>query len=126
MEFFEEIQARGVDVEALRESLSIASLPGCCGSIDKVLTDNLTTGEIYCIWGQFEISRELIRNGVRFALLDCPHALAWTVTYHEERNMLVVHCTINDREEEEEFLETIETFTADWRAGLERILALNP
>jgi hypothetical protein len=117
MEFFEEIEKHGVDVGALKDSLQIASLPEQCRSIDSVISDNHDTGEIYCVWGQFDISRQVIKNGVRFALLDCPHAFAWTITYHQHRNMLVVHCTIDDREEDEDFIESIKEFAANWAFG---------
>lgn len=122
MEFFEEIERQGMDVEALVDILRISSLPNLCRSIDTVISDNRNAGEIYCTWGQFNISREEIRNGVRFALVDCPHAFAWTVTCHESRNMLVVHCTINDREEDEEFIDSIREFVTDWGVGLRKVL----
>ncbi|MDO9276168.1 MAG: hypothetical protein Q7T92_11545 [Lutibacter sp.] len=32
------------------------------------------------LWGEFNISYDKINGGVRFALLDCPNALAWTIT----------------------------------------------
>jgi len=126
MEFFEEIERQGVDVDALKNLLQISSLPNHCRSIDSVISDDHNAGEIYCVWGQFNISREIIRNGVRFALSDCPHAFAWTITYHEDRNMLVVHCTIDDREEDEEFVETIKEFVADWGFGLDHALPKSP
>lgn len=122
MEFFEEIERQDVDVEALKDLLRISSLPDCCGSIHSVLCDDHDLGEIYCVWGQFDVSRQVIRHGVRFALLNCPHALAWTVTYHKDRNRLVVHCTIDDREESEEFVESIEAFVSDWGYGLSNAL----
>jgi len=118
MEFFKEVERQGVDIEALKDLLRISALPSHCGSIDSVISENHNLGEIYCVWGQFNISREEIRNGVRFALLDCPHALAWTITYHKDRNMLVVHCTIDDREENKEFIESIKGFVSDWSFGL--------
>ena len=98
MEFFEEIERRKVSIEALKGLLQISTLPHHCGSIDSVISDEHNVGEIYCVWGQFEVSREEIKNGVRFALLDCPHAFAWTITYHDDRNKLVIHCTIDDQE----------------------------
>ena len=118
MEFFEELERHGIDIRVLRDILQISALPEHCRSIDKVISDNHDSGEIYCVWGQFDISREEIRNGVRFALPDCPHAFAWTITYHQDRNMLVVHCTIDDREEDEDFIESIREFASDWGAGL--------
>lgn len=122
MEFFEEIEKHEIEIEALRDQLQIASLPVYCKSIDTVVSDYGTKGEIYCVWGQFTVSREPIRNGVRFALLNCPHALAWTVAYHAKRNTLVVHCTIDDREEEHDFVESIENFVSDWALGLKHAL----
>ncbi len=125
MEFFEEIKRHNVSIEALQDLLRISTLAGHCASIDSVISDNGNLGQIYCIWGQFDVSREEIRNGVRFALVDCPHAFAWTITWHEDRNMLVVHCTIDDREEDEEFIESIEEFAADWSRGLSNALPEN-
>lgn len=118
MEFFEELEKSGVDVEVLKGLLRISTLPCHCHSIDSVISEHQNGGEIYCVWGQFTVSRQLIKNGVRFSLLNCPHALAWTITYHEERAMLVVHCTIDDREVDMEFLESILLFVSDWRLGL--------
>jgi hypothetical protein len=40
--------------------------------------------------------------------------------------MLVVHCTIDDREEDEEFVETIKEFVADWGFGLDHALPKSP
>jgi hypothetical protein len=122
MEVFAEIEKTEIEVEALRDHLQIATLPVHCKSIDTVIYDNGNRGEIYCVWGQFTISREPIRNGVRFALLNCPHALAWTVAYHAERKTLVVHCTIDDREGEQDFVESIEQFVSDWAVGLRHLL----
>lgn len=123
MEFFEELEKSSVDIEALKNLLRISTLPSLCSSIDSVISEDQNGGEIYCLWGQFDVSRELIKNGVRFALLNCPHALAWTITYHEERAMLVVHCTIDDREVDAEFNESILLFMSDWRFGLSNAFA---
>ncbi|MEW8627363.1 MAG: hypothetical protein AB2551_16570 [Candidatus Thiodiazotropha sp.] len=123
MEFFNEIERQDTDLAKLKALLQIASLPTLCASINNVLTDNRDSGEIYCLWGQFSVSREEIRYGVRFALLNCPHALAWTITCHQERNRLVLHCTIDDRETSEEFAESIEDFLVDWGAGLHKALS---
>ena len=35
---------------------------------------------------------------------------------------MVIHCTIDKREEEEEFVESIQQFMADWAEGLEASL----
>lgn len=74
-------------------------------------------------WGLFQVSREKIRNGVRLALLNCPHALAWTVAVKNEQGLVVIHCTIDDASADEEFVETIEQFVDDWAQGLEAALS---
>jgi hypothetical protein len=38
---------------------------------------------------------------------------------------LVVHCTIDGRDEDEAFVETINEFAADWGCGLGNALAEN-
>jgi hypothetical protein len=122
MEFFAEVKRQGVDIAALKDHLQISALPGLCRSIDSVISDNRNLGEIYCVWGQFDIAREVIRNGVRFALLNCPHAFAWTIAYHADRNTLVVHCTIDDQQGDADFIESIRDFVSDWGFGLENVL----
>ena len=123
MEFFAQLTNQVICVDGLAERLTISSLPVLCASIDSVLSQSSENeGEIYCLWGQFNVARERIRNGVRFTLLNCPHALAWTVTYHASTQEVVIHCTIDKREEEEEFVESIQQFMADWAEGLEASL----
>ena len=124
MEFFEEIESPGLDIEALQALLTISNLPDLCDAIDTVFTEQGNEGEIYSIWGRFHIRREEIRCGIRFSLSNCPHALAWTITYHEADNRIVIHCTIDKREQDEDFVESIEVFVADWRQGLS--IALSP
>lgn len=122
MEFFEAVANRAVTAEELQDLITIARLPELCSSIDSVLSiESPERGEIYCVWGQFRIARERIRNGVRIALLNCPHALAWTVAAHARKKTVIIHCTIDDREEEEEFVETIEQFLRYWAEGLARL-----
>lgn len=123
MEFFEEIETHTADPATLKGRIRISSLPRFCRSIDSVISDRHDSGEIYSVWGQFRVSREEIRNGVRFAFVDCPHAFAWTVTCHENRKLLVVHCTIDDREADRDFVESIEEFVTDWGVGLATVLS---
>lgn len=123
MEFFAEIKDQSVSASQIAELVTIPRLPELCESIDSVIAmHSQRDGEIYCIWGQFQISREKIRNGVRIALLNCPHALAWTIAAKSEETTLVVHCTIDDRDAESEFVESIEQFVNDWEKGLRKVL----
>jgi hypothetical protein len=124
MEFFAQITNHPVMADELFTLITIERLPALCASIDSVMSiESESHGEIYCLWGQFQVSRERIRNGVRIALLNCPHALAWTVAVHSELDAIVIHCTIDDRQAEPEFVESIELFVSDWAEGLRRHLA---
>ena len=114
MEFFSEIKNTNLDKDSLKETLSIARLPELCHSIDKVILDNGDSGKIYCIWGEFEINREELEHGIRFSLPHCPNALAWTITCDEENSEIVIHCTIAKKQHDEDFIESIEQFVADW------------
>ncbi|WP_295881035.1 hypothetical protein [uncultured Thiohalocapsa sp.] len=123
MEFFATTTARATEAQ-LQQHLTIDTLAGHCGAIDKVLCADGDTGEIWCLWGQFRVHREPIRGGVRFTLPRCPNALAWTVTAGTDTPApMVVHCTINRTEHDPDFIESIELFVEDWRAGLERLAA---
>ncbi len=72
------------------------------------------------LWGEFNISYDKINGGVRFALLDCPNALSWTITagFPPEQDKIILHCTINRSEKPLEFIEEIEEFMDEWEDGL--------
>lgn len=121
MEFFTTTTARATEAQ-LQQRLTIDSLAEHCGAIDAVLHADGDAGEIWCLWGQFRVHREPIRGGVRFTLPRCPNALAWTLTAGTEApERIIVHCTINRTEHDPDFIESIELFVEDWRAGLERL-----
>ena len=120
MEFFREIETGDIDIGKLQGMLTIARLTELCASIDKVLQDNGNDGEIYCIWGQFIVHRENLKQGVRFTLPFCPNAFAWTVGYNKNINKLVIHSTIDRKEHDQDFIDTINQFMDDWQEGLEK------
>ena len=115
MEFFASVPVT-LTVETLQRRLGIDQLPGWCASIDKVLESRNEKGAIYCIWGEFRIRREVIRDGLRFTLPGCPNALQWTVT--AENGEVVVHLTINRQRHDADFIESIEQFVGDWKSGI--------
>jgi len=96
MEFFATtiIPASAAD---LQRRLTISELPHWCASIEEVLSDAKSSGEIYCVWGTFHTHREDLSHGVRFSLPGCPNALQWTVTTGHLPNPqhTVIHLTIN-------------------------------
>ena len=120
MEFYADLSLTA-SPERLQALVEIPALPRLCASVDRVLEHAGDVGRIYCIWGEFAVERQSIRHGVRFSLPGCPNALAWTVT--GEADGVRVHCTINRREHDPDFIESIETFVADWADGLGAALA---
>ena len=64
--------------------------------------------------------RDEIMGGVRFSMLDCPNALAWTVTsgYPPARESVVIHLTINRERKQQEFVDEIHQFMDDLEMGL--------
>jgi hypothetical protein len=112
------IPASAVD---LQRRLTIGGLPRWCASIEKVLNDAASSGEIFCVWGTFHANREMMRNGVRFSLPDCPNAFQWTVTTGHQPNPqhTYIHATINRVEQDQDFVDSLQKFVDDWKAGLE-------
>lgn len=84
------------------------------------LTARNTYFEGATLWGEFQISYDKIKGGVRFTLLDCPNAFAWTITtgFSPERNKIVVHCTINRAQKNIQFIKEIQEFLDEWEQGL--------
>jgi len=122
MEFFQEVYRADIDKINLKNLLTISNLADLCASINTIISENGNDGIIYCIWGEFNVRREEIRNGVRFSLLNCPHALAWTITLDETNNNIVIHCTIDKKEQDPDFVDSIHEFVADWSSGLAETL----
>jgi len=105
----------------LQRRLTISELPHWCASIEKVLSDAKSSGEIFSVWGTFHVNREVMSNGVRFSLPDCPNALQWTLTtgHQPDPRQTVIHATINRTEQDPDFVDSIRQFVDDWKAGLE-------
>ncbi|WP_260295988.1 hypothetical protein [Sedimenticola hydrogenitrophicus] len=115
MEFFRRFSA-DADETRVRQLITLARLPQLCASIDALLEDQGDWGRIYCVWGEFRVRREPIRNGVRLTLPGCPNALAWTVT--AEQQSVTIHRTINRADHDADFVASIEQFVEDWQRGL--------
>ncbi|MFA5628242.1 MAG: hypothetical protein WC965_12330 [Thiohalomonadaceae bacterium] len=120
MEFFANSLIR-LRAEDLQRHLRIDNLAQWCASIDKVLSHEGERGDIYCLWGEFRVRRDVIRDGVRFTLPTCINALQWTVTAGDQG--VTIHCTTNRPQHEAEFIESLEQFVSDWQQGLDKGLA---
>jgi hypothetical protein len=125
MEFFQEVHAPDFDVQQLKNLATISNLPMLCTSIDNIISEKGDEADIYCLWGEFNVSRLEIRHGVRFSLLNCPHALAWTLTYKEADQTIIIHCTIDSADEntEPDFAESINVFINDWSEGITKSIS---
>lgn len=120
MEFFTTVNIQATP-EQLHKRIGIAELTTLCASISQILSHSGDQGEIYCLWGQFPINRELLSTGVRFSLPTCPNAGQWTITPDPDQPELktLIHLSINRHAIDPDFAESIELFLADWKAGLE-------
>lgn len=122
MEFFQKSPCETLDLSHLKALLTIKNMPLLCRSIDNVISEQGNEAEIYCLWGAFNVRRDEIRNGIRFSLLNCPHALAWTITLKQASQQIVIHCTIDETEQEEEFIDSIDEFVHHWSQGIAQAL----
>lgn len=122
MEFFQKVSSETLDLSHLKTLLTIKNMPLLCRSIDKIISEQGNEAEIYCLWGAFNLRRDEIRHGIRFSLLSCPHALAWTITLKETSQQIVIHCTIDETEQEEDFIDSINEFVNHWSQGITQAL----
>lgn len=123
MEYFEIVDVNTTE-ELIQKKIDLPHLESFCESIFP-----LDEGEDICsiggMWGEFTLRRDKIMGGVRFSMLDCPNALAWTITtgYPPARDKLVVHLTINRERKQQDFVDEIKHFLEDLRAGLTSVLS---
>jgi hypothetical protein len=119
MEFFKIVEVSSSE-EELREKLQLKYLEHFSNEFFSLQEAQEKSVAIGGIWGEFTLSRSLIKGGVRFALDECPNALCWTVTagYPPARDAVVIHLTINRQQKQEEFLDEIEEFLSDHQACL--------
>ena len=114
MEFFRTINS-STDEQTIKNTFGFKHLESMSSQLFllELLSDSLS--KIGSLWGEFTLTRQEIKGGLRFSLLECPNALAWTITtgYEPAPNSVIVHLTINRTEKDEEFLEEIEDFLDD-------------
>jgi len=121
MEFFRIIDKQ-VSEKQLQEEIHPNSLEDITDTM--LFLENLNTNFLgLTLWGEFEISYDKIKGGVRFTLIDCPNALSWTITFGfpPEREKIVIHATINRTQKPYEFIEEVSDFLDEWENGLKTI-----
>ncbi len=122
MEFFRIVEVSTTE-KSIQEKLNNQNLERFCESVFP-LDDGVEICKIGGMWGEFTLRCDKIMGGVRFSMLDCPNALAWTVTtgYPPAREKIVVHLTINRERKPEEFVEELNLFLEDLENGLKSFL----
>lgn len=120
MEFFRIVNAPGTE-KKIQESLTLDNLGAMTSLLFLIGEVDGEKASIGGIWGEFRLSREKIRGGLRFSLLECPNALCWTVTagYPPAPDDIVLHLTINRTEKDQDFIEEIEELLEDQKYCLE-------
>ena len=118
MEFFKIVDKR-ITEAIIQDKISLKKLEDFTESmflIEEVGND-YSCGTL---WGEFLVSYNKIKGGVRFTLLDCPNALQWTITtgFPPEENKIVLHLTINRNQISSAFTEEIQDFLNEWSTGL--------
>lgn len=75
------------------------------------------------IWGEFTLELSTINGGLRFALKECPNALAWTITtgFPPAKDCIVLHLTINRQEKSSDFILEVEEFLDDHEKCLKEV-----
>ncbi len=122
MEFFRTINSK-TDENGIKNRLDIEHLELMSSQLFLLepLSDDLA--KIGSLWGEFTLTRQEIKGGLRFSLLECPNALAWTITtgYDPAPESIIVHLTINRTEKDQEFLEEIKDFLDDHVSYLKQV-----
>lgn len=120
MEFFYIVDSPSTE-EKIRTKLSLKNLNQFSDQmflLDQPMAKDLA--QIGSVWGTFNLRRDEIKGGLRFALEECPNALCWTVTtgYPPAPDSMVLHLTINRKEIAQDFQEEIEEFLENHAALL--------
>lgn len=126
MEFFRIIKVKTTE-KSIQDKLTIANLESISNELFVIGDQNTTEAEIGSIWGEFTLTRSLIRGGMRFALEECPNALAWTITtgIKPDPDAIVIHLTINRKAQTADFIKEIEAFLDDQCSCLEQYFKEN-
>ncbi|HEX5742319.1 MAG TPA: hypothetical protein VFY09_00295 [Flavobacteriaceae bacterium] len=122
MEFFRIIDIKSTENQ-LQQLLSFKNINDIIESL-FVIDFEKDTANITGIWEEFTLKRDEIKGGVRFALVECPNALAWTITtgFPPVREHIVIHLTINRTEKEQHFIDELTAFLDDWESGFSKFL----
>ncbi len=119
MEFFRTIDFQTTQ-EIIQDKINLQELDTFLTMMFILEHYNDKSAKIGSHWGEFTLKYDKINGGVRFYLVECPNALAWTITtgYDPTPEKIILHLTINRKEKEQKFIEEINAFLDDWEEGL--------
>lgn len=125
MEFFRVIHQNFTEAE-IQRLITLENLEKFSSQLFALDEPKNTTAYIGSLWGEFSLQRTVINGGVRFALLECPNALCWTITTGQlpVREDVVIHLTINRTKKDQEFITEIEEFLDDHQKMLNENIKL--
>lgn len=126
MEFFRKIDLKTTE-QQIQKSLTLSNLEEISSDLFNLTEPNDEEANIGGIWGEFTLSRQNIRGGIRFALVECPNALCWTITagFPPDSDSVIIHLTINQKNRNQEFIEEIDEFLDDMSQCLIRFFEVN-
>lgn len=114
MEFFRIINVNTTE-EVIQKTFEMANLASLSNQLLLLEAINDEKAEIGSFWGEFTLCRTIIKGGLRFALSECPNALAWTITtgYEPSPGSVILHLTINRTQKDDDFIEELNDFIDD-------------
>ncbi|MFC2110570.1 hypothetical protein ACFLSU_08390 [Bacteroidota bacterium] len=121
MEFFKKLNIKTQET-LIQNKLTLHNLESFSSDLFVIGSLNETEASVGGVWGEFTLTRHLIKGGIRFSLVECPNALTWTVTTGIIPDTLVIHLTINREQQKKYFIEEINEFLEDHSECLEQYL----
>ncbi|MDN3641458.1 hypothetical protein QWY87_02005 [Lutimonas halocynthiae] len=114
MEFFRVLEVKTEENE-IQKRFDFHNLESMSNELFLLELINKNEAHIGSLWGEFTLQRTVIKGGLRFALLECPNALAWTITigYDNDEGSVMIHATINRKKKNQEFIDEIDEFLDD-------------
>jgi hypothetical protein len=114
MEFFRIIKIKTQEI-TIQKMLTLKNLDSISNDIFVIGDQNKKEALIGGLFGEFTLTRNEIKGGLRFALMECPNALTWTITtgFPPNPESIIIHLTINRQQKEPAFIEDIEEFLDD-------------
>lgn len=119
MEFFRFIEIN-TEESVIQDKLTLNNFKSISNQIFILESFDDVQAKIDGLWGEFTLTRQTIKGGLRFSLIECPNALTWTITtgFDPNPDAIVLHLTINRVSHKKSFIDEINSFLDDQAACL--------